>query len=143
MAKDTVNPASLGQYISDPLAHFEAIPWCAKLLSDKRIVGRETPNRTKTADGNSTLINETLNSSSTVRACTSFFRYVKTPTTDALDNGEDKKNPFLEFVALVDLGSGMDGWKNLVHGGVQGVMLDEVMSNAAFQQARTFTPCIS
>lgn len=52
-----------------------------------------------------------------------------------MDVGEDKKNPFLQVCALLDLGSGMNGYAKTAHGGVFGVVLDEVMGTAANMQA--------
>ena len=43
------------------------------------------------------------------------------------ETGEDSKNPFLEFVTLLDLGSGVNGFAKTAHGGFYGVVLDEVM----------------
>jgi acyl-coenzyme A thioesterase PaaI-like protein len=40
----------------------------------------------------------------------------------------------MEVCALVDFGSGMNGYANTAHGGVYGVMLDEVMGTAANMQ---------
>jgi hypothetical protein len=62
------------------------------------------------------------------------LRYIK-PTTPSLETGEDPKNPFLEFVTLLDLGSGVNGFAKTAHGGFYGVVLDEVMGSAAQMQA--------
>jgi len=51
------------------------------------------------------------------------------------ERGEDKKNPFLQICALLDLGSGINGYAKTAHGGFFGVVLDEVMGTAANLQA--------
>ena len=116
------------QYVSDPVAHFESIPWCAALMKDKSIIGSMVPTRTPVASTESSLVNTTLNSGSTIRACATWLRLVKKPEID-------KKKPILEIFALVDLGEGMNGYAKTLQGGLAGVLLDEVMSVSANQAA--------
>lgn len=52
--------------------------------------------------------------------------------------GEDPRNPFLLFNALLDLGEDLCGFAGTLHGGVFAVLLDEVMGTAANFQAREF-----
>ena len=92
------------------------------------------PNRTPIPSTESALVRETLNCAGTVNACLTFLRYVK-PTAPASETGEDKKNPFLELCCLLDVGSGINGYVGTAHGGVFGVILDEVMGTAANMQA--------
>lgn len=122
------------QSVPDPLAHFKAISWCEKLLTHRSIVQVIIPERKPLPSTESALVRETLNTSSTVKACVTFLRYVK-PTAPSEETGEDKKNPFLQVCALVDLGSGVNGYAKTVHGGFFGVVLDEVMGTAANMQA--------
>jgi hypothetical protein len=122
------------QPTAGPVAYFKAIPWCAKLLSDKSVVQVMVPDRTPLPSTESALVRETLNTPSTVNACVTFFRYVK-PTAPASETGEDKKNPFLQLCGLLDLGSGINGYVKTAHGGIFGVVLDEVMGTAANMQA--------
>ncbi|KAH7407284.1 HotDog domain-containing protein [Cadophora sp. MPI-SDFR-AT-0126] len=137
------NPkSSHNQPIADPVAHFKAIPWCAKLLSDKSIVQVTVPDRTPIPSTESALVRETLNTSKTVKACITFFRYIK-PTAPASETSEEKKNPFLELCTLVDLDSGVNGYAKTAHGGFFGVVLDEVMGTAANLQAAKGTYTVS
>jgi hypothetical protein len=92
------------------------------------------PDRTPLSSTESALVRETLNTPATVKACITFLRYIK-PTTPSSETGEDPKNPFLEFVTLLDLGSGVNGFAKTAHGGFYGVVLDEVMGSAAQMQA--------
>lgn len=55
-----------------------------------------------------------------------------------MDVGEDPKNPFLQVCALLDFGSGINGYAKTAHGGIFGVVLDEVMGTAANMQAGEF-----
>lgn len=56
-----------------------------------------------------------------------------------VDVGEDKKNSFLQVCALLDMGGGMNGHAKTAHGGIFGVVLDEVMGTAANMQAGMYT----
>ncbi|KAG4437831.1 hypothetical protein IFR05_006677 [Cadophora sp. M221] len=129
------NPKSThNQPVADPIAHFKAIPWCAKLLSDKSIAQVTVPDRNPISSTESALVRETLNTPETVKACITFFRYIK-PTAPASETGEDQKNPFLELCTLLDLNNGVNGYAKTAHGGFFGVVLDEVMGTAANMQA--------
>jgi hypothetical protein len=123
-----------GQYILDPVSHFKGIPWCADLLSDKSIIHVAIPDRRQKLDGEYTLVKETLNSATTVRACVTYFRLPKR-ATGQLQPGEDKKNPFVEISTLLDLGSGINGYAKTCHGGFIATVFDEVMGTAAWQQS--------
>ncbi|KAI2624229.1 HotDog domain-containing protein [Hypoxylon sp. NC1633] len=52
------------------------------------------------------------------------------------DNGEDPRNPFVLFNALVDLGVDCQSFAGTMHGGLYGVLLDEVMGTAANAQSK-------
>lgn len=87
------------------------------------------------------MVRETFNTPNTVKACVTFFKYVPPPGTNGeikekmKERGEDPKNPFLQICALMDLGSGINGYAKTAHGGFFGVVLDEVMGTAANLQA--------
>ncbi|KAI0387707.1 HotDog domain-containing protein [Hypomontagnella monticulosa] len=152
------------QSVPDPLAHFKAIPWCAALLTDKAILDTVVPDRRPLPSGESSFVRKTMNSADTVRACVTFIRMVRPmrakPSTnnnskpgqgdkekkalsgsEALlsgggkENGEDMRNPFLLFNALADLGTDLQSFVGTMHGGLFGVLMDEVMGTAANMQA--------
>ncbi|KAI2637092.1 hypothetical protein GGS26DRAFT_547321 [Hypomontagnella submonticulosa] len=54
------------------------------------------------------------------------------------ENGEDMRNPFLLFNALADLGADLQSFVGTMHGGLFGVLMDEVMGTAANFQAREY-----
>lgn len=174
-------PKDHNQSVPDPIAHFQAIPWCAALLTDRAVLDTIVPDRRPLGSGESNLVRRTLNTPTTVRACVTFLRTVgrsprggrssspsssssssPAPTsgpegaaavsngTDEAgaprrpisksaellggggkDNGEDPRNPFLLFSALVDLGVDTQGYQGTLHGGLFGVLMDEVMATAA------------
>ncbi|KAL2072958.1 hypothetical protein VTL71DRAFT_10282 [Oculimacula yallundae] len=123
-----------GQYIPDPLSHFKSIPWCAALLSSKGIIHFAVPDRRSKLDGEGTLVKETLNSSTTVRACVTYFKLPKRSKGE-LKLGESKKSPFVEISTLLDLGAGVNSFARTCHGGFIATIFDEVMGTAAWQQA--------
>jgi hypothetical protein len=149
-------PKNHNQYIADPVSHFRAIPWCNTLLSDPAVLDTIIPDRQPLASGESNFVRRVMNSGTTVRSCVTFFRMLKTPGTKGLAmhglsksepllrgggkaDGEEKRNPFLLFNALLDLGEDMCGFKGTLHGGLFAVLMDEVMGTAANFQAGEFS----
>ena len=121
------------QPVADPLARFKAIPWCAKLLEDKSVVGIMVPDRTPLPSTESHLVRTTLNTPETTNACVTFFRM---PGRDERQGnvGETIEKPFLEINALLEVGDGLAGRPHIMHGGIFSVILDEVLSTIAYQQ---------
>ncbi|KAK8118522.1 uncharacterized protein PG998_003148 [Apiospora kogelbergensis] len=117
------------QSVPDPMAHFMAIPWCAKILQDKANLDVVVPDRRPLDSGESNF------------ATTGGDGDVAVSKSAALlagggpDNGEIAKNPFLLFSALVDLGVDCQSYAGTMHGGLYTVLLDEVMGTAANFQA--------
>ncbi|KAI1461356.1 HotDog domain-containing protein [Annulohypoxylon moriforme] len=161
------------QPVPDPLAHFQAIPWCAALLSDPGNVQVAVPDRHPLPKGESNFVHKVINTPDTVRACVTFIRLVKPPRSKAKssspnseaskinnsedakapkekpkaaserpaiyggggrENGEDPRNPFLLLHALAELGVDCQSFPGIMHGGLYGVLLDEVMGTAANSQ---------
>ncbi|KAK6852761.1 hypothetical protein PG995_011312 [Apiospora arundinis] len=141
------------QPVPDPIAHFRAIPWCAKLMEDKANLDILVPDRRPLDSGESNFVRKTMNTPTTIKASVSFFRPVqahrKLQTTSGsdvsksaalvsgggADNGENPKNPFLLFSALADLGIDCQSYAGTMHGGLYTVLMDEVMGTAANFQA--------
>jgi hypothetical protein len=70
------------------------------------------------------------------------LKYIK-PTEESKKNGDSKERPFIEVMALVDLQSGVNGYAKTAHGGIFGVVLDEVMGTAANMQSGAFSFFVS
>ncbi|KAK0627116.1 HotDog domain-containing protein [Immersiella caudata] len=145
-------PKNHNQFIADPVSHFRSIPWCNTLMTDPAVLDTIIPDRQPLASGESNFVRRVMNSGTTVRACVTFFRMLKTPggkglAVDGLSksaallkggskaDGEEARNPFLLFNALLDLGEDMCGFKGTLHGGLFAVLMDEVMGTAANFQA--------
>ncbi|KAI8963836.1 HotDog domain-containing protein [Daldinia sp. FL1419] len=187
-ADPAAKPTEHNQVVADPLAHFKAIPWCAKLLSDPAILEIGVPDRRPLPNGDSSLVRKTMNSPTTARACVTFYRLVKpmkpkpsSPSSSSSsfggtgevspaggsappsssrssssskeqkkqpslsassallsgggkESGEDPRNPFVLFNALVDLGEDCQSFPGVMHGGMHGLLMDEVMGTAANAQ---------
>lgn len=88
----------------------------------------QIPARHATSTREFSLVNETLNTADTVRACIVVARKTS-PTATSISNGETTAKPFLEMVGLLDLGDGINGYPGTVHGGFFNVMLDEIMGS--------------
>jgi hypothetical protein len=127
----TTNPSP-----TDPIDYFNSIP------SDKSIVSVQVPDRTPIASTESAFVRETLNTSNTVKACVVMLKYIK-PTEESKKNGDSKERPFIEVMALIDLQSGVNGYAKTAHGGIFGVVLDEVMGTAANMQSGAFSFFVS
>jgi hypothetical protein len=146
-----------GQVVEDPLDHFKAIPWCAKLLyvlylssvettrgpdsvilrEDPSIVSLQIPARNPIPSREFALVNETLNTPDTVRACVVMI-CKRNPTAESVLDGETGIEPSPELIGLLDLGEGINGYPGTVHGGFFNVMLDEVMGSAVNVQCGGF-----
>ncbi|KAI8947781.1 thioesterase superfamily protein [Xylaria longipes] len=97
-------------------AHFAAIPWCARHLQGERIVAGPSPSRTLKSSGEDSLFADTLNSE---RGIVRMLRVYEEPLspTERVD----------EVKAFLTLGSGLNGWPNVCHGGLVTTILDEVI----------------
>ncbi|KAK7928193.1 hypothetical protein PG985_005191 [Apiospora marii] len=156
--QEAVKPYSAGtehsQSVPDPVAHFKAIPWCRALIEDKANLDILVPDRRPLDSGESNFVRRTMNTPTTIKACVTFFRPVRAhPKLQASsggalsksqellsgggpENNENPKNPFLLFSALCDLGVDCQSYAGTMHGGLYGVLMDEVMGTAAnFQSA--------
>ncbi|KAI1334845.1 HotDog domain-containing protein [Xylariaceae sp. FL0016] len=152
-------PENHGQFVADPVAHFAAIPWCAALLHDPAVLQVIVPERQPLPSGESNFVRKTMNSGSTVRACVTFIRPVRSSSKKSSSSssssetppplsrcaelltpggaaaGETPQAPFLLFGALLDLGEDCASYASTLHGGLYGVLLDEVMGTAANTQS--------
>ena len=98
--------------------YFQSIPWCAKLLEQKDVVIVPTPSRQRMENTDNELVAVTLKTEKTISSWLTFY---KSPAANA--NGLD------EIYYLLSLGPGVNGYANVVAGGIIGVILDECMGN--------------
>jgi acyl-coenzyme A thioesterase PaaI-like protein len=100
------------------IAHFSSVPWCRRLLSDPTYLVIPSRSRHVKKDGEDALTGGTINTPGTISAWLTMY---KKPSS------EDES--IRELRALLTLGSALDGYPHICHGGIQATILDEVMGN--------------
>lgn len=98
------------------LPHFQAIPWCAHLLSSPNIVITPTNSREYKASTEDSLFAETFKTDDTIGACLSFYSR-PAPGVSRIE----------EIHTLLTLGYRLNGYPSVAHGGVVATIIDEVM----------------
>ncbi len=97
--------------------HFRSIAWCRKHLAPANNVVMFDPGcRRVKASTEDTLYAQTLNTAQTISA---FMLFYERPADDS--------SPVEELKAFVTLGSGLDGFAGVCHGGIVATILDEVL----------------
>jgi acyl-coenzyme A thioesterase PaaI-like protein len=106
---------------SDEVRRFlQSIPWASKLLSDPTLRAFNGGNRkSKPSTREDSLLAETLANEDAFKTWQSFHR---SPCASA---------PLGEFIFVITLGSGLNGHSDTLHGGVVGLLMDEIMGYAA------------
>ncbi|KAI0508972.1 HotDog domain-containing protein [Xylaria bambusicola] len=97
-------------------AHFAAIPWCARHLQGERVVVYVPTNRTRKPSGEDNLFADTLNSKQSISHTLQIHEKPLSPTGRI-----DETKTFLA------LGSGLNGYPDVCHGGLTMAILDELM----------------
>ncbi|KAI1146796.1 thioesterase superfamily protein [Nemania diffusa] len=97
-------------------AHFAAIPWCARHLQGDRAVIVTSPSRTLKPTGEDSLMSQTLNSENTISRFLQVYEEPLLPT--------ERVN---EVKAFLTLGSGLNGYADVCHGGLVTTILDEAI----------------
>ncbi|KAJ8119533.1 hypothetical protein ONZ43_g3534 [Nemania bipapillata] len=99
---------------SQDYAHFAAIPWCTRHLQGDRLIIKTSPSRTIKPTGEDALFSETLNSESTI------FRLLQ-----VYEEPLSRTERVNEVKAFLTLGSGLNGYPDVCHGGLVTTILDE------------------
>ncbi|MCJ1304953.1 hypothetical protein MMC08_007766 [Hypocenomyce scalaris] len=102
--------------------HFQSIPWCAKLLADPRFTAAPTGSRSPKRSTEDSFFAETLQTDKTVRACLSLYCIPSPPSCDSAPSPRIQ-----EVRTLISLGSGVNGYPRIAHGGFVATLLDEGM----------------
>lgn len=104
--------------IDDPnYAYFDSIPWTRALLHHPDYIPTRTLSRSRKSTTEDAIISETLNTKDTIRA---YLTLHKNPSPAS-------SNQITELCTLLSLGYAVNGYPNLVHGGIIGLMIDEGM----------------
>ncbi|KAI1481779.1 HotDog domain-containing protein [Daldinia eschscholtzii] len=96
--------------------HFASIPWCARHLRGPRIITKSPECRLQKSNGEDSLYAETLKSHTTIMAMLEVYEEPLSPT-DHVDSAK----------AFLTLGTGLNGYPDVCHGGIVVTILDEVI----------------
>lgn len=102
--------------IEADILKLSSIPWAAKLINDKRWTPTLSSNRLSKPTGEDSFFAETLDTGRTIRSMLSLR------PTEAQE-GEDMV--YKEFLVIFELGDGLNGYPNVLHGGFAATILDE------------------
>ncbi|KAH7412521.1 HotDog domain-containing protein [Cadophora sp. MPI-SDFR-AT-0126] len=136
MAPKPPPPSALSPFIFEPIsattkAHFDGIPWTRHYTSDPTLQPYTTAARIPKVDSTAdTFCAITLNSKDTVTVWQSWWKPAPASTPSSSDDKEVEKK-FGESIALLSFSSGLNGHPDTIHGGFLGVILDELIGNAA------------
>lgn len=98
------------------LDFFRTIPWCRSLTEDARYAFTVTFARQPKENQEDELLARTLKTASTIPTLLSYYK--KPISTIA---------PIEELRTLVSVGPGVNGWQDMLHGGIAATLLDELM----------------
>lgn len=93
-----------------------ATPWAASLINSPEWTIAETPSRVLKPTGEDSFFAETLSTDRTMRTC----------LTLRPAQAVDDHWPYQKIVTLVEIGEGLNGYPNIIHGGMAATLLDEV-----------------
>ncbi|KAL4922425.1 hypothetical protein BDW62DRAFT_207707 [Aspergillus aurantiobrunneus] len=126
---DTVKPWATDKVEAERLwklndtSHFESIPWVAQLLRDNDFITTPIPSRVFKPTTEDSFFSTTINSPSTISACLMQYRR-------PLPNSKPfspKAIPTTELRKFCTLGTDLNGYPGVLHGGMVATLLDECM----------------
>jgi hypothetical protein len=97
------------------IVKLSAIPWVAKLLNDKRWTPTRSSNRLAKPTGEDSFFAETLDTGRTIR----------TMLTLRPSKEEEGDQAYKELLVILELGDGLNGYPQVLHGGFAATLLDE------------------
>lgn len=101
--------------IDADIAKLSSIPWAAALINDKRWTPTRSSNRCPKPTGEDSFFAETLDSGRTIR----------TMLTLRPAKEEEGDLAYKELRVILDLGDGLNGYPQVLHGGFAATLLDE------------------
>ncbi|KAL4865580.1 hypothetical protein BDV12DRAFT_188063 [Aspergillus spectabilis] len=113
----------LSEKLVDDTSHFRSIPWIAKLLHDSTFISIPIPSRIFKSSTEDSFFSTTINSPSTISACLTQYRHP--PPNSKLFS--PKSIPTTEIRIFCALGSDLNGYPGVLHGGMVATLLDECM----------------
>lgn len=101
--------------IDADILKLSSIPWAAELISDRRWTPTSSSNRYPKPTGEDSFFAETLDTGRTIR----------TMLTLRPAKEEDGDLTYKELLVISDLGDGLNGYPQVLHGGFAATLLDE------------------
>jgi len=97
--------------------YFKSLPWCAEIMNNTNYTITPMLSRIPKGSSEDSFFAETLQSERTIRKCLTLNTHP--------DNHLDP--PIQQVFSFFELGTGLDGFPNISHGGFVATMLDESM----------------
>jgi hypothetical protein len=113
------------------IAELSSIPWAAALINDRKWTVIRTSSRSPKPTGEDSFFAETLSTDRTIRSILTFR-----PTQE-----EEDDLAYKEIKTIVDLGAGLNGYPQIVHGGFAATLLDEACGILASSHAAFVPRC--
>ncbi|CZR68372.1 uncharacterized protein PAC_18271 [Phialocephala subalpina] len=104
------------------IAAFKDTPWAANLFSDPTLTPFSNDSRVLKSHTGDSFCASTLNTPETISAWQSFYRFPQ---------NSPNENKRTETLTLLKLGTGVNGHRDICHGGFVSLLLDEVLGSAA------------
>ncbi|KAJ8063087.1 hypothetical protein OCU04_008328 [Sclerotinia nivalis] len=99
-------------------AYFHSIPWCSELLTDSNVIILPSWMREYKDDTSDSLLAATMKTPDTISHWLTFY------------NKPDADSTLIKQVnAFITFGNGLNGYPNIVHGGVVATVMDEMMGS--------------
>lgn len=118
--------------IQSDIAKLSTIPWAAELINDKRWTPTLSSNRFTKPTGEDSFFAETLDTGRTIRTMLTLR-----PTED-----QEGEWMYKELLVILDLGDGLNGYAQILHGGFATTLLDETCGGLiqlnVFEKVRRF-----
>ncbi|KAL4885682.1 HotDog domain-containing protein [Aspergillus karnatakaensis] len=109
--------------MTDDTPHFNSIPWISTLLADPTFTSTPIPSRIFKPTTEDSLFSTTINTPTTISHCLSQYR---NPPPDAKPFSPHSI-PTTEIRIFCTLGSDLNGYPGVLHGGIVATLLDECM----------------
>ncbi|KAE8442340.1 hypothetical protein EG329_003473 [Mollisiaceae sp. DMI_Dod_QoI] len=126
----------------DLKAKFSDTPWAIKLFEDPTLKPFVNDSRIVKSHTGDTFCARTLATEDTIAAWQSFYRLPSTPSS-ATQSSSSSSSPTstssssdknVEILSILKLGSGVNGHRDICHGGFVSLLLDEVLGSIAESQ---------
>ncbi|KAL5336645.1 hypothetical protein BJX70DRAFT_389830 [Aspergillus crustosus] len=113
----------LSEKLIDDTSHLQSLPWVATLLQDPTFTTVPIPSRIFKSSTEDSFFSTTINSPTTISSCLTQYR---TPSPTAI-LFSPKSIPTTELRIFCTLGSDLNGYPGVLHGGMVAALLDECM----------------